>query len=217
MYQTDRMPTDAPPEVVLIDLLMAVMDSLQTWTAAAGDARAGLAWRDAVTARMIEARAYVDYERLVGEEARAVGLPEDASGALFDAWERMRSWPDAGALARLELPYAFVTNCSDRLARIAAERSGLDPQFTLSAEEAGWFKPDTRTYREACRRLGSPPSEAAMVAGSPYDARGALEAGMQSWLVLRREPDRALPEEIRTAQTLQEVVDDMDRGRAVKR
>ena len=36
---------------VLLDLLMATMDSPSSWSAAAGDRAAGLAWRDAVTDR----------------------------------------------------------------------------------------------------------------------------------------------------------------------
>ncbi|MGI8998534.1 MAG: hypothetical protein ACR2GO_02350 [Candidatus Limnocylindria bacterium] len=38
---------------VLFDLLMGVMNSMDIWAAAAQDVHRGLAWRDAVTARMI--------------------------------------------------------------------------------------------------------------------------------------------------------------------
>ena len=71
----------------------------------------------------------------------------------------MEPWPDAAALSRLSLPYGFVTNSSETLARIAAGRfSGSEPRFTLSAEVAGWFKPQPPIYRAACERLGLDPA-----------------------------------------------------------
>lgn len=191
---------------VLFDLLMGVMNSLETWTAAAGDAERGLRWRDAVTARMLAERRYSPYEDLVAEAAAEVGLPPSAPGELFDRWSRMTPWPDAGALSRLSLPYGFVTNTSTALARIAADCSRLRPDFTMSAEEAGWFKPEPPIYRAACERLGLDPARTTFVAGSPYDAAGARAAGLHAWLVLRR-PDHRAPEPIiPTATSLEEIV-----------
>ena len=118
----------------------------------------------------------------------------------------MAPWPDAGALSGLTLPYAFVTNCSARLAGIAAGRSGLRPAFVLSAEEAGCYKPDARIYTEACRRLRSAPEATLFVAGSPYDAEGARAAGLQAWLVVRRADQRVSDRAIRVVTSLEEVV-----------
>src|SRR5687768_15457375 len=112
---------------------MGVMNSIEVWTAAAGDPQLGLAWRDAVTRRMVASPRYRPYLDLVGEAAAEIGLPVDASSVLLDGWGRMDPWPDAGALSRVDLPYAFVTNCSTELALLAAGRSGLAPAFTLSA------------------------------------------------------------------------------------
>ncbi len=191
---------------VLFDLLMAVMDSLAVWAAAAGDAARGLRWRDAVTTRMRQATGYVEYEALVTDGAVRIGLPARATTALTLAWSRMRPWPDAEAVARLPLPYAFVTNCSAALADLAAARSGLAPQFTLSAEAAGAFKPSPSIYREACRRLGTAPERTLFVAGSPYDAVGAHAAGLVSALVVRR-PDLVSPDApVRLLGNLREVV-----------
>ncbi len=192
---------------VVFDLLMAVMNSVEIWAAAAGDRKRGLEWRDAVTTRMVGSDSYVSYEDLVTEATADVGLPAAAARALFDRWPEMVAWPDAAALSRLELPYGFVTNCSTRLAGIAARRSRLRPAFTLSAEEAGWYKPDARIYQEACRRLGSPPERTLFVAGSTYDAKGARDAGLRASLVARR-PDQPLRDPATAVVTsLLEIVD----------
>lgn len=177
---------------VLIDLLMATMDSMSAWAAAAGDRERGLAWRDAVTQRMIAAGRYVPYLDLVADTARDLPLRPDAPTRLLRAWRRMRPWPDAAAVPSWPVPYAFVTNCSAELAAGAAGRSGLRPAFTLSAEEAGWYKPRPEIYRVACERIGAAAAEVAFVAGAAYDAEGAAAAGLRSVLVLRR-PSAQVP------------------------
>lgn len=182
------MAIPAAPSGLLLDLLMAVMNSMETWAVAAGDERAGLVWRDAVTARMIASERYVPYERLVADEARAAGLPPSAPDRLTEAWLEMRPWPDAAAVNHVSLPYAVVTNCSARLAKEAASRSGLTPLFVLSAEEVGWFKPHPEAYLQACALMGTAPSRTMFVAGAAYDAIGAERAGLRSRLVLRRPP-----------------------------
>jgi beta-phosphoglucomutase-like phosphatase (HAD superfamily) len=104
----------------------------------------------------------------------------------------MRPWPDAEALRSASVPYAFVTNCSSRLAGLAADRSGLDPAFTLSAEEAGYYKPRPEIYHLACTRIGVHPGETRFVAGAAYDADGAHAAGLKARLITRR-PGTRLP------------------------
>src|SRR5688572_17124177 len=115
---------------VLLDLLMAVMNSLETWKSAAADPEQGLRWRDAVTARMVAAGRYAPYENLVADAAAELGLPASAPNELLNRWRRMEPWPGAAALHRLPVPYGFVTNTSTALAQIAAGRSGLRPRFT---------------------------------------------------------------------------------------
>ena len=188
-------PTDQGPRgrpTVLIDLLMAVMDSVAVWTEAAGAELRGLAWRDAATARMTASRRYVPYEELVAAAARDAGVPSPAVAALEAAWQLMEPRPDTGALHDLPARYAFVTNCSARLAGTAAGRSRLEPVFVLSAEDAGWYKPDPKIYLEACRRLDTRPERTLFVAGSVYDADGAAPAGLRTVLVERRR-DRPRP------------------------
>jgi 2-haloalkanoic acid dehalogenase type II len=147
---------------------------------------------------------------LVVVAALDLELPASAAPELFSRWHQMSPWPDAAALARLTVPYGFVTNCSSGLAVIAARRSGLQPVFALSAEEAGWFKPDIRIYQEACRRLGSPPERTLFVAGSTYDSDGAYEAGLQARLVARRTDQPRAGAQIVAATSLEEIVGELE-------
>lgn len=187
---------------VLLDLLMATMDSPSAWSAAAGDRAAGLAWRDAVTDRMIDAGDYVSYEQLVESTARKLRLPPEAPSKLREAWQQMEPWPDAVAVGSLDVPYAFVTNCSTELAAIAVERSGLRPAFVLSAEDAGCYKPRPEIYRLACDRIASEPLETLFVAGAAYDARGAAAAGLRTVLVARRSALESMPPGVRVVMSL---------------
>ena len=194
------------PRAVLLDLLMAVMNSLDSWTVAAGDRDRGLAWRDGVTRRMTEAGRYQPYDALVAEAAAEAGLGRQAPERLRRAWLDMEPWPDAAALARLPVPCGFVTNSSSELAAIASERSRRAPRFVLSAEDAGWYKPHPAIYHVACRRIGLSPAATLFVAGSPYDAAGAHAAGLRAVLVPRRS-DHHAPEGVAVARSLDEVVD----------
>jgi phosphoglycolate phosphatase-like HAD superfamily hydrolase len=68
---------------------------------------------------------------------------------------------------------------------------------------------DPRIYREACRRLASPPESTLFVAGSAYDAEGASASGLQAVLVARRPDDRARHGATRIAASLHEIVADL--------
>lgn len=195
------------PRAVLVDLLMATMNSISTWSSATGDPERGLAWRDAVTRRMIDAGRYVPYDDLVIAAAAQLRLQPGAADRLRSAWTEMTRWPDASALESIATPFAFVTNTSRELALAAVERSGLRPAFTLSAEEAGWYKPQPEIYRRACERLGTDPEETAFVAGAPYDARGAVRAGLRGVLVARRAVESPLSGEIVVVSSLAAALD----------
>jgi 2-haloacid dehalogenase len=196
------MTLEVRPKAVLLDLLMATMDSLTVWADAARGSDLGMRWRDAVTQAMIDAGSYTPYEQIVSDAADGLGLDRLAVKRLWAAWAHMRRWPDAEIVDELDVPYAFVSNCSSRLAAVAVEAGGLHPAFTLSAEEAGWYKPRPEAYHRACERFGVEPAEARFVAGAPYDAIGADAAGLPTALVRRRDPDRPLPARIRLVDAL---------------
>lgn len=213
MNETTSPSRGADIDGVLLDLLMAVMDSVAIWVAAARDERRGLAWRDATTTSMAATRGYAPYEEIVADAAREHGLPPAAVDALVDGWQSIEPRPDAAAVHRLRLPYAFVTSSSERLATLAASRSGLEPAFVLSAEAAGCYKPDPRIYLEGVRRLGTPAGRTLYVAGSLHDAVGAARAGLRAVLVRRRLDQPAPPAGVSVAGSLEEVADALDFGR----
>jgi FMN phosphatase YigB (HAD superfamily) len=70
-----------------------------------------------------------------------------------------------------------ATNCSLTLGRRAVACVGAPFDVVVTAEEAGAYKPDPAPYRLACERLGMAARDVAFVAGSSFDARGALAFG----------------------------------------
>ena len=169
------------------DLLSALLDSWTVWdgvAASLGRADLGRAWRGKYLEITSTVGGYRPYLSLVAEAAAAVGFPEEAAARLERAWDLLRPWPDVlPELGALSVPIAVVTNCSLSMGGRAAARVGAPFDVVVTAEEAGAYKPDPAPYRLACERLGREPREIAFVAGSPFDARGALALGFQvTWV-----------------------------------
>lgn len=189
------------------DLLSALLDSWSVWDAVSAELGApelGRPWRRQYLVLTATAGVYRPYLDIVREAAQAVGLPTAASRVLERRWAALATWPDvAPALNALGLPLAVVTNCSEVLGQRAAARVGVAFATVVTAEVAGAYKPDPAPYRLACERLGCTPSEVAYVAGSPFDAAGALAHGFEvSWVNRLGDP---VPPELapaRVAQTL---------------
>ena len=118
------------------------------------------------------------------DAARAVGLQAGAAEALEALWLELEPW--SGAQAALDAlqgrtKLAVVTNCSQRLGLLAAGRLRTRWDCIVTAEAAGYYKPDPRPYRLALERVGVPASEAAFVAGSGYDLVGTAAVGLRSY------------------------------------
>ena len=177
------MPTR--PAAVLFDLLTALLDSWSLWNAVAGSAADGARWRGAYLRRTYATGAYRPYETLVAESAVAVGLQVTHADALAARWGELAPWPDApGVLVTLHdagVPLAVVTNCSEALGHAAAARLGVPFDVVVTAERAGWYKPDPRPYALALRELGVAAGDALFVAGSPFDLFGTARAGLPAW------------------------------------
>jgi 2-haloacid dehalogenase len=97
------------------------------------------------------------------------------------SYGELAPWPEVnevlGMLQR-HVPLAVVTNCSERLGRIAAARIGVAFDLVVTAEQAGYYKPHPRPYGLALEALGQVPQTVLFVAGSPYDLFGAAAIGM---------------------------------------
>ncbi|HZJ53448.1 MAG TPA: HAD-IA family hydrolase [Myxococcaceae bacterium] len=172
---------------VCFDLLSALLDSWSVWdgvAAALGRPEQGRPWRRRYLELTSTVGRYRPYLEVVAEAAAATALPASAAARLEAAWDGLRPWPDVvPALATLGVPTAVVTNCSLALGRRAVAAVGAPFALVVTAEEAGAYKPDPAPYRLACERLGLDPREMAFVAGSPFDARGALGCGFQvTWV-----------------------------------
>lgn len=172
------------PRAVLFDLLTALLNSWTVWNAAAGSEERGHAWRAEYLRLTYGCGAYVAYEQLVGDAARATGLPETAPEALEAHWLDLAPWSGAQeALDALQgrTKLAVVTNCSVRLGQLAAARLKMRWDCVMTAEEAGYYKPDLRPYRLTLERLGVAADDAVFVAGSAFDLVGTTAVGLRTY------------------------------------
>ena len=189
------------PRAVLFDLLTALLDSWTLWDAVAGGAEKGRAWRAEYLRLTYGSDVYVPYEALVRQAARAVGLPERVPAALEHRWTELAPWSGVQeALAALagRTKLAVVTNCSQRLGLSAAGRLETRWDCIVTAEEAGYYKPNPRPYRLALERLGVAPADAAFVAGSGFDLIGTSAVGLRTYwhnrVGLQRPPQAPAPD-----------------------
>jgi len=74
-----------------------------------------------------------------------------------------------------------VTNCSERLGRAAADKLGVPFDVVVTAERAGFYKPDPAPYRLALSELNMPASEVLFVAGSGFDLIGTGRVGLDTY------------------------------------
>jgi 2-haloacid dehalogenase len=187
------------PKAVLFDLLTALLDSWTIWNAAAGSQAQGRAWRAEYLRLTYGCGAYVPYEKLVAQAAQAVGLAAGVVQKLEQLWPELPVWSGAQqALDAIEgrTLLGVVTNCSKRLGRLAADRLQTRWDCVVTAEDAGYYKPDPRPYRLALQSLGVKSEETAFVAGSGYDLIGTHAVGLRAYWHNRIglvRPDAALP------------------------
>jgi 2-haloacid dehalogenase len=172
------------PQAVLFDLLTALLDSWTVWNAAAGSPERGRAWRTEYLRLTYGCGTYVAYEELVRQAARNCGLPESTGAALESAWADLPVWSGVKETLLALQPHCklgVVTNCSERLGRLAAERVGIRWDALVTAEEAGFYKPDPRPYQLALQQLGVHAAQTAFVAGSGYDMFGTTLVGLRTY------------------------------------
>ena len=167
------------------DLLTALLDSWTLWNRIAGSEECGRAWRAAYLRQTYHAGRYRPYETLVAEAATEVGLPSALAACLAARYHELDPWPEvAEVLSSLRgegLKLGVVTNCSEALGATAVARIGIDFEVVVTAERAGYYKPDPRPYEHALVALGVTARRCVFVAGSVYDLFGASNRGLATY------------------------------------
>ena len=103
--------------------------------------------------------------------------------------EKLRPFPDVlDALLRLRTRYRLVilSNGDRDMLESAKPWIGFDFDQTISAEEAGYFKPHYRTYQKAEELIEEARTSIMHVANHPFDCIGAKAYGMRTAFVDRR-------------------------------
>src|SRR5438270_7888872 len=172
-------------DAVLFDLLTALLDSWTLWNIVAGSPQDGRKWRAAYLRRTYETGAYRPYEALVVEAAAEVGLSPMLAAQLAARYGELEPWPEVrevlGALRREGVALGIVTNCSEELAAKAVACIGIKFDVTMTAERAGFYKPDPRPYEMALDEIGVAPGRCLFVAGSAYDLFGTIKVGLATY------------------------------------
>ena len=172
-------------DAVLFDLLTALVDSWSLWNAVAGGETAGRQWRAAYLRRTYGAGAYRPYETLVAEAAEEIGLDRGLADNLAARCAELQAWTGVAEelqqLKAMNIKLGVATNCSEALGRIAATCVGVPFDVVVTAERAGFYKPDPAPYRLALAELGVTPERCLFVAGSAYDLVGASRVGLDIW------------------------------------
>ena len=171
----------APIQLVLFDLLTALLDSWTLWNSVAGSEELGRTWRMAYLEATYGCGRYRPYDTLVEEAALEVGLGKHAAAELDRRFGELQPWPEAKAVLESLKPHyklGIVTNCSERLGQLAADVLGIPFDVVVTSEKAGFYKPDPVPYRLALDTLGVDASHAVFVAGSAYDLFGTAKVGL---------------------------------------
>jgi 2-haloacid dehalogenase len=198
VYNMRQMRPPIAVQAIAFDLLTALIDSWTLWEAVAGEVELGRSWRRTSLRLVTAAGSYEPYDLMVRQAATEVGLPLDRADDLLARWGELQPWPEVpDVLARLRgRRLAIVTNCSQRLAEIAADATGGHFEVVMSAERAGAYKIDPRAYRAALDALGLPADQVLFVAGSAHDVPGASAVGMPVYWSNRQHlpvPDGSAP------------------------
>jgi 2-haloacid dehalogenase len=172
-------------DAVLFDLLTGLLDSWSLWNEVAGDAESGRRWRSEYLNITYRTGAYRPYETLVAEAALDVGLNAALGQQLSARYGDLRPWPGVvetlAALRADGIRLGVVTNCSERLGRIAAANVGVELDTIVTAEAAGYYKPHERPYRMGMSALGAGPGRCLFVAGSAFDLVGTAKVGLSTF------------------------------------
>jgi 2-haloalkanoic acid dehalogenase type II len=153
--------------------------------------------------------------RLVAEHGRP--LPDDRVSPLpasLASWPAFSEVPDAlRELRRRGYKYAILSNVDNHLLAASIRSMGVEPDLTVTAEDARSYKPARGHWRRFEERTGAGKDETIHVAASLYhDIRPTTSWGWRNvWIARRIEPlrgaspTRILPDLTRLADTIDEL------------
>ncbi len=168
-------------QAVIFDLYTALLNSWSLWSKVARSDEAGLKWRNTYLKLTYQASAYRPYEIIIKEAAKKVGIPHERENELIQRWGEVEPWPETERVLREltgKVPVAVATNSSIALAEVAVSCIGITIPIVITAEAAGYYKPNPHPYRMALERLRCKPEHVIFVAGSAADVPGASGVGM---------------------------------------
>ncbi|MEE8189743.1 MAG: haloacid dehalogenase type II [Kiloniellales bacterium] len=137
---------------------------------------------------------HVDFWQVTGDGldfALAANEVDDPAlrDRLMELYLRLDAYPDVtAALESLRAggkKTAILSNGSPKMLNAAVKSAGLEALLdeTLSIEEVGIYKPDSRVYQLAVDRLGVEAGRICFISTNGWDARGAAHFGFKvAWL-----------------------------------
>jgi 2-haloacid dehalogenase len=122
-------------------------------------------------------------------------------GSVVD-WPPFADSADALAALKRTFKLAFITNCDDDLIAGTIAKLGVTPDWIVTAQQVGSYKPSPRNFLAAFERTGLPRERILHVAQSLYhDHTPAKELGLRTVWVNRRgespvgaKPDLEVPD-----------------------
>ena len=168
-------------DAVIFDLLTGLIDSWSLWDEIAGSELKGRDWRARYLQITYNTFEYKKYEDLVLLSAQQAGLKKTHAFKLINEWERLKPWPEVNiVLNKLKNKFALgvATNCSIKKGNEAIELIDVKFDYTVTAEEVGFYKPHPEMYNCILKKMNTSPSRTLFVAGSPFDVEGAKSMGM---------------------------------------
>lgn len=177
---------------------------------ALGDKAAGVSavWRDKqlqYTWLRSLMGSHADFWQVTGEALdfalAAHGIEDQAlRGRLMELYLSLEAYPDVvPALSKLRAAgrqTAILSNGSPAMLDAAVESAGLNAilDASLSIEEVGIYKPDSRVYQLAVDRLGVEAARICFVSTNCWDAHGAAHFGFTvAWMNRFGQQDERLP------------------------
>ena len=121
-------------------------------------------------------------------EFHITGLTGPEKDHLNRVWHRLDPWPDAIAgVQRLRSKFIVATLSNANVALLTNLSRSVGPHWDciLSAELAGYYKPDAEVYEMAARLLGLRIDQVMMVAAHKPDLIAAQAVGMKTAFVPR--------------------------------